>query len=653
MLKSGAIDMQNHSSSFKNFTRGGQTTLHFIRMFWQVLRYGLLWVMLVVVLVFGWNFYSKTTKYDFYLMNEYFDANLKAFFHGERAIHEVKNKNGSVVRMRAMDFVNHPGTQRYLSKWKWVVNTSLKNATNFGVGFLIVFLAYCIWRGKRQSETNNISGQGLVEPKKLKKLLKKHRKASPDYTLAGVPLIKDSETQHILMMGATGSGKSIAMKELMDQARTKGQRAIVYDIDEAFIPLYYREGKDIILNPLDVRSPVWNIWQECRDHTDYDSVAASLMPEHLSLSDPFWINSARTIFSSLASQLDKKDKRSTQALLQPIFDNDLGTLGALLKDTPAAPLVSEQIEKTAVSIKATLTTYCKALMYLKDDVNQPLFSIRRWIEEDKDDSWLFISSNMEKLESLKPLLSVWLDVCAKTILSLNHMQKRRLWIFLDELPSLHRLPSLMNALSRGRKYGACFVTAMQDVHQLYSVYGRDAAKALNALLSTKVFYRSQEPDTNAWMSSVIGQIETLERKEGISYGAHEMRDGVSIHQERRREAIIKPTDFLELDDLQAYLKLPGSWPVTKLQFEFKKRESISESFIPRDLSYLLLPEEINNKFTKRLDEEEKVKKNKVGKGDETQQSLNNLVNDTESTEKRISIKKKWGVSKKQELIQEN
>lgn len=641
--------MSNDSSNFRDFTRGGQTMLHFIRMFWQVLRYGLLWGVLVFVIIFGWNIYSKTTKYDFYLMNEYFDANLETFFHGNRANHNVKNENGSVVRMRSTDFINHKTTRLYLKKWERAFHASIKNAVISGIGFLLVYLAFCVWKGRRQNATNNISGQGEVEPKQLTKLLKKKKQAS-DFTLAGVPLIKGTEVQHILMAGATGAGKSFAMQELMDQIRARGQRAIVYDVDETFVPLYYREGTDLILDPLDVRSPSWNIWQECKDITDYDTIAASLMPEHLSLSDPFWVSSARTIFAAAALQLYKQGKTKTKYLLEPLFDEGLQSLGKLVKGTPAAPLVLEELEKTALSIKATLTNYCKSLTYLKDEENETLFSIRRWIEEDKGNGWLFIASNDQKIDSLRPLLTVWLDVAAKSVLSLDHTRQRRLWLFLDELPSLHKLPSLMNALSRGRKYGACFVATFQDIHQLHSIYGRDAAKALNSLLSTKVFYRNQEPETNAWMSSVLGQVEILEKKEGFSYGAHEMRDGVSIHQERRREPVVKASDFLELENLQAYLRLPGSWPVTKLQFEFKKREPIAESFVPRDLSYLLLPEE---KPSKPLQEEGKTEQHKDSQTNEAKPSLNNLANDAKPTGKQKSIKKKWRVSKKPDLAREN
>ena len=576
----------HQSSVVKDFTSGGQLTMHSIRMFSQATRSIVLFALLIFAALWIALFLYQTSFYDLYLVFEYPQLYLKSLWDADSTLEAVRDVDGGWIQMTLRQFLDHP----------YILN-SLKNALDrlastfyealIGGSLSLIGLAFLFYvRGRQKRAIQEITGQTRVQAKVLRKLLKRQKKDS-DLRVAGVPLLKDSEVQHILLTGTTGTGKTLCLQELMDQVRAKKQRAIIYDIEGTFIPHYYREGKDVILNPLDARCPAWNIWQEGDKASDFESMASSLMPLHLAGTDPFWIHSARTIFSCAAQRLQALDQKNMKALLQPLFSEQLGSLFKLVQNSPAESLVSEKNEKTALSIKATLSTYCKALMYLKDE-SSSLFSIGRWICDEEQDSWLFIASDAQKVEALKPLISVWLDVAAKAVLSLEPSSTRRLWFMMDELPSLHRLPSFMNTLARGRKYGSCFVAAIQDIHQLKSIYGRDEAETLTALFNTNICYRTKCPDSAHWMSKVMGALEVLENREGYSYGAHDMRDGVSIQPERRREPVVKEGEFLELDDLHAFLRLPGNWPVTDLIFTPKTREIIAPSLVEADLKELLL-----------------------------------------------------------------
>ncbi|MDZ0252672.1 type IV secretion system DNA-binding domain-containing protein, partial [Klebsiella pneumoniae] len=70
-------------------------------------------------------------------------------------------------------------------------------------------------------------------------------------------------------------------------------------------------------------------------------------------------------------------------------------------------LVEEKIEKTAISIRAVLTNYVKAIRYLQGiEKNGEPFTIRDWmrgVREDRPNGWLFISSNADTHASLKPV----------------------------------------------------------------------------------------------------------------------------------------------------------------------------------------------------------------------------------------------------------
>ncbi|WP_341789297.1 type IV secretion system DNA-binding domain-containing protein [Rickettsia endosymbiont of Polydrusus tereticollis] len=67
----------------------------------------------------------------------------------------------------------------------------------------------------------------LVEPKVLAKMLYKAKAASL-IKIAGLPLVKNSEGQHIILIGTTGSGKTNTLNILLPQLRSQGHRAIYY-----------------------------------------------------------------------------------------------------------------------------------------------------------------------------------------------------------------------------------------------------------------------------------------------------------------------------------------------------------------------------------------------------------------------------------------
>ena len=77
-----------------------------------------------------------------------------------------------------------------------------------------------------------------------------------------MPLVKNSETMHLLVTGSTGSGKTNLIHNLMPQVERKSQPAIVVDQTGEMIAKYYnKERGDIIFNgkpvhfsgPLDAR----------------------------------------------------------------------------------------------------------------------------------------------------------------------------------------------------------------------------------------------------------------------------------------------------------------------------------------------------------------------------------------------------------------
>jgi type IV secretory pathway TraG/TraD family ATPase VirD4 len=144
----------------------------------------------------------------------------------------------------------------------------------------------------------------------------------------------------------------------------------------------------------------------------------------------------------------------------------------------------------------------------------------------------------------------------------------RTWVIIDELASLNRLPSLMTGLAEIRKYGGCFVLGFQDLSQLEDVYGHSAVKTLSNLTGTKVLFRAVDTDVAMRTARYLGEQEKEEAAESISFGAHQMRDGVNLSHQRQVKPVVNASQIMQLENLQAYIKFPGSFPVAKIVFSY-------------------------------------------------------------------------------------
>jgi len=564
-------------TNIKNFTRGGQITLHNIRMFFQIMDKVTL-IAGIIFLIFTFCFsYIQVTRYEGYVFSEYLWAQAMPLLNPSATTVFVQ-PNGRKSLVKYSDIQNSTLVKEIVRK----MCLKLIKAILMGLIFSIFsFLGISRWlkrKGEKQTENNLLKGDKILTCDEATKVIVNQNLHS-ELTLANLPLIKDSETAHLFFHGTTGSGKSNAIKELLDQIRKRGDRVIIYDKSCNYLEEFFDAQCDYLLNPLDERGKQWDLWKECRDSPDFDSLAAAQIPMPLSTQDPFWVNAARTIFSVTAYEMRNDKDRSITKLLRYLLNSDLNIIQNYLKNTEAETLVSDKIEKTAVSIKSVLATYLKSLKYVRDGDNS--FSIRQWVQNENEKNWLFITSLGDRHETLKPLISSWIDIAVNALLSLSPSQTRRIWLILDELTSLQPLPYLTQTLSESRKFGGCIVVGVQNYAQLSKIYGNDGAKEISSLLNTRFMFRQPDPEIARWSANNFGEAVLDEVREGISYGANTMRDGISINRVEVKKALVSYSEIMNLPNLKSFVRLPGGVPLTTVSFMYRAREHKNTGLVER------------------------------------------------------------------------
>lgn len=574
--------MFSDNSSLQKVTRGGQVTLHVLRMYGQILKTIMCLVILVTISFNAMWYFAKNTTEQREIFGQYTSASFRLMLN-KKATQELTDENGHKYTVSSKEFKNSPAVQKLVGD---VFVNAVQGTLISVILAILSFVGVSAWlkhMGARATKDKVLNQHTLDKVKNVNKLLAQRNELS-DLTIGDLHLVKESETKHIRLEGTTGSGKSNVIKSLISQIIAKGDRFIVFDKSCDLTNEFHHPDSSVVLNPFDERTPSWTVWTDARDSADFKSLAEALLPMPAGAGgDPFWITAARVLFATTAYQMRNEKDKSIVKLLKRLLTTSVEDMQKYLANTEAASLVSKEIEKTAVSIKTQLATYLSSLKYLKDEGEE--FSMRKWIRGESDKQGVFITSLADKHHVLMPLISMWLDLSFNAVMSLTPSRQRRIWIIYDEAQSLHVLPSLFSGVNEVRKFGGCIVLASTSRFALTHLYGQDRSKAILGQFNTSIFFRTPDYDGSVCASKELGESEIEEVHENYSYGANSMRDGVSLTKQRVRRPVVSYTDIQQLPDHQAFVKLPGKYPISKVVFPLQKSTRMKETgFIPREVN---------------------------------------------------------------------
>lgn len=557
-----------------SFSRGAELWMHQARMFTvAVLTVAGISILLGLCAGIFYFFFSTSTEQR-YEMERNFIAHTRVMFEMTQA--KMEYVIDGKARMLPVSVVSTL-TQNAADDGLRVIRNSARLAALFCLATLIIFCLYWWHYGRGRMTDNVLRGATLLTGQELKALLEARDDTSP-YTIAGVPMRKGSENLHTLVAGAQGTGKSLQFFAHMKQVRARGKRAIVYDPTGEYTQAFFREGIDILMNPLDARSPNWNIWNDVEKDYHFDSAASGLIPDPAE-ADPFWAKAGRMVLKDVFKVLGREGKRTNKALYNAIAKSSLEQMAVLLAGTAGATYVDPKTERTGMSLKMTVQNQLESFRFLHDE-GEP-FSIRKWIANESD-SWLFITAREELRDALSPVLSLWIDTAMKAVLNLEAIHKERLWFYIDELPTLHKLDILKLVLTNTRKYGLCCFIGVQDFSQLYEIYGHDLAKTIISGCQTKLLLRVTDGEAAKQMAVLFGTSEVDEKDETLSYGLSASRDGISIVNKRTIRDLILSSQILGLPDLTGYLIVPGDYPIGRVAYEYVETPKRVQGFVERD-----------------------------------------------------------------------
>ena len=581
--------MSRSINSASTLIRGGQTTHHWWRMGAQVIKFSLV---VAAFLYIGTFLYLVLSSYDPHEMRIaiYYEMAERGVLDGNgfNRPYTFQDLNGQLVTVEAVDLYRNTTYRSvrdgFFERIFSASRISIIPALIGGIISLFVFFR----AGSRIKENEFVRGARLVTARQLKQWSelrwrnyhKKHkgRKKAKPLTIGGIPFPPNAVEAQTCLYGTVGVGKTNAMAEMLMTIKENGGRAIIYDRTGSFVSRFYDETRDHILNPFDNRSRVWNPFDDVLDEASFTQMAEVMIPEHRgAASDPFWSQSARIVFDYAASELYKKGPRTTKALIDYVMRMDASELSRLIGATPGKHFFNEEIEKTAQSIRANLISELRFLEFLREDGES--ISIRKWIASDEP-SFLFLTSDAEHAAATRNIISAVLEIAANSLMSLGRASEPRCYFFMDEVPSLNRLPCLVSSLAEIRQYGGAFVLGYQVYSQLEDIYGREAAQSIAGTTNNRIVFNTPDFRTAKLCSETLGNMDQWEANSNISVGAHAARDGVGFTSQRVERSVVSPAEIQNLPQFQAYLKFAYDSPTAPITMKLVELEEEQPSFLP-------------------------------------------------------------------------
>ncbi|HGF7521638.1 TPA: type IV secretion system DNA-binding domain-containing protein [Vibrio cholerae] len=568
-----------------NLIRGGQQFTLELNMFLQNFKNHfkiiLFFSAIIFVLISIYNHDETDRKWAVIWAKSYVNTQvLKGNINKTYEVDNGKNK----VNLTWQQYYSNPSVIERKDSFVNSIYTSFWYSVFAAFFMLFLHVRYIIRKGAKSTNSEHVRGSEFSDIKEVDKQLKltinslKKERGESFLQCFGLPLIQGAECSGIALCGSPGVGKSTELFSIADQFRKQGKRMFIYDMGGEFVSRYYREGKDHILNPLDKRSKNWDVWAEGKDIGTYSTICRALIPESKS-GDPIWYTAPRSVLTHVIAEVGMKTTNPEIAnILRVIYRMDTKTMAKVLKSTDANAMFNTEAEKFAASIRGIIGSYAEALRYLKSGGER--FSIKEWLRNDDDDSWVFVSVTDEHSDILAPLITVWFEIFASTALSLTPDYKRRIGLAVDEIPTLNEIPSLLKVINLGRKYGIVPMIGYQSYYLLEDKYGEKKAKALIDAMSVFAAFRCNGNDGAKKAAEQLGTQEIEQGLEGNTFGQADLRDATSVNRQAKdNRNLVLPSEIQALQDEECYVNFHRGIPVTKVRLKFKKPEPHQAGFI--------------------------------------------------------------------------
>lgn len=386
-----------------------------------------------------------------------------------------------------------------------------------------------------------------------------------------VRMSREILAMHSVLIGATGSGKTNLLKQILPQlisTLSSSDVMLVFDSKMDFVDLH-RE-KDLVVSNCH-KGNEWNIfmdvvsdgWDITSIEENADEIAELLFADAISNSNqPFFPRAARDIFSAIVQAMcriganNKKYRvewMNNMVLKRYISQIDAVKLKEFLKEYPdlsgVLKYVGNGCSDQSLGVFAELQSVVNNIFVGSFNQNGRL-SIRHVVKE-RQARVLYVEYDPSNGASIKPTYQTLVDLFLKEALSTRNIRRGNVYVICDELKMLPRLHYFEDALNFGRSLGISVICGIQSMQQLYETYGEFGGKNIAAGFQSVFCFCTHDEETRNYIQSLYGKNMCL-----MQYST----PSGNIKEERVTGYCIEEWDMVSLKRGEAIIGLPFEKP---------------------------------------------------------------------------------------------
>ena len=383
--------------------------------------------------------------------------------------------------------------------------------------------------------------------------------------------------EHFLVVGTTGSGKTILLKILMDSVLGDdiAARAIVYDAKRDFVPMLSElVGKERlhIMNPMDARCSAWDLAADIRTPVEATQLTHVLVPtaSYQSDSGEFFSAAVRDIFLSVVLTLmecvpAERAWTFRDALLSVLYPSYLEFVLNLEKTRAGKPAIwnarcrdlylgkgtdARTRSNIMASVQARFSQF-QSIGAAWDEAfrsgdRRRRLSLSDWIEG----SQVVVLGNDESARStIDRVNRAIFQRAAEIMLARQPKSPEAIesgsdstWVILDEAKEAGKLEALARLMTKGGGYGVTCAIAFQDIEGFRHCYGGELANEIAGQCGNIAILRLNSSVTAQWAADLFGHYRFDRIQKSFSFDKGEPKMNFSVSPEVRPNVL--PAELL-------------------------------------------------------------------------------------------------------------